>query len=47
MKRLTKKEKKQLIKELRKTGWVGSFDNKSAIILAEKILEYQLKNEKN
>lgn len=43
MKRLTKEEKKQLIRELRKTGWMGGLDDKSALILAEKILEYQLK----
>jgi hypothetical protein len=43
MKRLTKEEKQQLIKELRKEGWVGNLSDDSLIKLAEKVLEYQLK----
>ena len=45
MKRLTKEEKQQLIKELRFEGWVGSLDDNSLLQLAGKVLEYQLKED--
>jgi hypothetical protein len=43
MKRLTQAEKKQLIRELRDKGWVGSLKEESLLQLAKKILEYQLR----
>jgi len=42
MKRLTKEEKKQIIRELRATGWKGSLNEDSLLLLAEKILDKQL-----
>ena len=42
MRKLTKEEKQQLIKELRSEGWTGSLDDSSLLQLASKVLEYQL-----
>jgi len=42
MKKLTKEEKKQIIRELRATGWTGSLNEDSLLLLAQKILNKQL-----
>ena len=42
MKRLTKKEKKKIIEELRAEGWAGSLNDYYLYKLALKILEKQL-----
>lgn len=43
MRKLTKEEKQQLIKELRTEGWKGSLEDESLLQLANKVLEKQLK----
>lgn len=45
MRRLTKEEKQQLIKELRSEGWKSSFEDDALLQLANKVLEKQLENE--
>jgi hypothetical protein len=45
MRRLTKEEKKKLIKELRTEGWTGEMNDNSLLRLANKVLDYQFKNE--
>lgn len=42
MRKLTKKDKKDIINELKRKGWVGSLSEESLLILAQKILEKQL-----
>jgi hypothetical protein len=41
--KLTKEEKKQLIRELRLSGWTGSMDDSALLTLANKILDCQFK----
>jgi hypothetical protein len=43
MVKLTKEEKKQLIRELRQSGWSGALTNNSLLRLANKVLDCQFK----
>jgi len=44
MEKLSKLQKYQIIEELKMEGWKGSLEDSSLLWLANKILEYQLKN---
>jgi hypothetical protein len=45
MEKLSKLQKYQIIEELKMEGWKGSLEDDSLLQLANKVLEYQLKNE--
>ena len=43
MKKLTKEEKKEVLQEIRHSGWTGCMCDECLINIAEIILEHQLK----
>ena len=43
MKKLTKEEKKEVLQEIRHSGWTGCMCDECLIRIAEKVLDYQFK----
>lgn len=43
IKRLTKKDKENIIKDMKCSGWSGCMCDKCMLLLAETILDYQFK----
>ena len=46
IKRLTKKEKFQILEDVKKGGWTGCMCDNCLIKIANVVLEYQLRKEK-
>jgi hypothetical protein len=43
IKRLTKKDKEQIVKDMKCSGWSGCMCDECLLLLAETVLKYQLK----